>query len=108
MLKIHGINVFPSQIESCLMEIPELAGEYEIVIDRKTLGSLDEVTIRIELSGEYSFDKIGDIEEFTKHVGERLASTLLFHAHIELVPPNTIPRSEGKAKRVIDLRTDKV
>lgn len=108
MLKIHGINVFPSQIESVLMEIPELAGYYEIVVDRKELGSLDTVIIRIELNEKTFSDKIKDLQNFSKTVADKLASTLLFHAKVELVSPGTIPRSESKAKRVVDLRKDKV
>ena len=108
MLIIHGINVFPSQIEAILMEMPELGGYYEIVIDRKELGALDKVVIRIELNDKTFSDKIKDLEAFTKHVADRLYSTLLFHAKVELVAPGTIPRSEGKAKRVVDLRKDKI
>ena len=108
MMIIHGINVFPSQIESVLMNIPELGGYYEIVVDRKNLGSLDKVTIRIELNEKMFSDKIKELENFAKEVGDKLYATLLFHAKIELVPPGTIPRSEGKAKRVVDLRADKM
>ncbi|MHA1339494.1 MAG: phenylacetate--CoA ligase family protein [Promethearchaeota archaeon] len=108
MMIIHGINVFPSQIESVLMEIPELAGYYEIVVDRKNLGNLDQVKIRIELTEEHFSDKMKDLEAFTKMVADKLYSSLLFHADIELVPPGTIPRSEGKAKRIVDLRADKM
>ncbi|MBD3352173.1 MAG: AMP-binding protein [Candidatus Lokiarchaeota archaeon] len=108
MLIIHGINVFPSQIESVLMDIPQLAGYYEIVVDRKDLGSLDKVTIRIELTEEHFSDKVKDIEAFTKEVADKLYSSLLFHAKIELVPPGTIPRSVGKAQRVVDMRADKI
>jgi phenylacetate-CoA ligase len=85
-----------------------LAGYYEIVVDRKELGSLDQVTIRIELAEKYFSDKVSEIEKFSKLVGEKLTSTLLFHPKVELVPPGKIPRSEGKAKRVIDLRKDKI
>jgi len=108
MLKIHGVNVFPSQIESALMEFPQLAGYYEIMVDRKDLGTLDQMIIRIELNPEFPVDNIGEIQQFTKQVADKLASTLLIHPKVELVPPNTIPRSEGKAKRIVDLRKDKI
>lgn len=108
MLIIHGINVFPSQIESVLMEIPELGGYYEILVDRKELGSLDEVTIKIELNEQTFSDKIKDIEKFAKFVADKLNSVLLFHPKVQLMPPGSITRSEGKAKRVIDLRKDKI
>lgn len=108
MLIIHGINVFPSQIESILMEIPGLGGYYEIMVDRKNLGALDEMTIRIELTEQYFSDKIKDLEKFASEVANRLQSGLLFHPKVELVPPGTIPRSEGKAQRVVDLRKDKI
>jgi phenylacetate-CoA ligase len=108
MLIIHGVNVFPSQIESVLMGIPEVGGYYEIVLDRKDLGGLDKITIRIELNEKSFSDKIKDLEAFTKSVSDKLHSTLLIRAKVELVSPGTIPRSMGKAKRVIDLRKDKM
>ncbi len=108
MLIVHGVNVFPSQIESVLMNYPELSGYYQIVLDRKELGGLDKIKIQIELTEEHFSDKIKDIEAFTKDIENKLHSTLLIHAHVELVSPNTIPRSVGKAKRVVDLRKDKM
>jgi phenylacetate-CoA ligase len=110
MLIIHGINVFPSQIEAILMTIPEVGTYYEIVIDRKSLGALDQVNIRVELSEKAFSDKIKDLESIRRNVENKLSSNLLFHSRVELVPPGTITRSEGKAKRVVitDLRSDKI
>jgi phenylacetate-CoA ligase len=110
MMIIHGINVFPSQIESVLMEIPEVGTYYEIVIDRKSLGSLDNVLIRVELNEKAFSDQMREIESIRRKVENKLSSALLFHSKVELVPPGSITRSEGKAKRVVitDLRTDKI
>jgi phenylacetate-CoA ligase len=105
MLIIRGINVFPSQIEYVLMQIPELSGYYEIIVDRDVL---DNMTVRIELTPDKMSDKIRDLESFQKKIQSSLFETLQINAKIELVPPNTIPRSEGKAKRVVDLRKDKI
>ncbi len=108
MMIIHGVNVFPSQIESVLLQFKELSGYYQIVLDRKELGGLDQIKVQIELTNETFSDKIKDLEAYTKEIGDRLHSNLLIHAKVELVAPGTIPRSEGKAKRVLDLRADKM
>ncbi len=102
MLIIRGINVFPSQVESVLMNIPAVGDHWEIVVDRK--GPLDIMTVRVELTESGFSDKIGDLMKLKKQVSKELKSVLNIAAEVDLVEPGTIPRSMGKAKRVTDNR----
>jgi phenylacetate-CoA ligase len=102
MLIIRGINVFPSQVESVLMNIPEVGDHWEILVDRK--GPLDMMTVRVELTESGFSDKIGDLMKLKKKVSKELKGVLNIAAEVDLVEPGTIPRSMGKAKRVTDNR----
>src|SRR4051812_6169023 len=90
MLVIRGVNVFPSEIERALLAIPELAPHYQLVVERP--GHLDELTVQVE----------GTVEAAS--VREQLGSALGLSAQVEIVQPGSIPRSEGKALRVLDRR----
>ncbi len=103
MLIIRGINVFPSQIEHALMEIPDIGRHFQIVVDKK--GALDTLLVRVEL-GEGAFsDKITDLMVLKKAVENRLRSSLNVAVGVELVEPGSLPRFEGKSKRVVDRRS---
>ncbi|MEM0214375.1 MAG: phenylacetate--CoA ligase [Archaeoglobaceae archaeon] len=102
MLIVRGVNVFPSQIEHVLMQIPELGDHYMIILDREE--NLDVMTVQVELSDKVAIDKPADILNLTKKVEERLRVVLGISAKVELVNPGTLQRFEGKAKRVIDKR----
>jgi phenylacetate-CoA ligase len=102
MLIIRGINVFPSQIEYALMTIPEVGQHFQIVVDRK--GALDDMLVRVEVSRESFSDKITDLMAIRKTVEHKLRNTLNVAVNVELVEPGSLPRFEGKAKRVIDRR----
>ena len=102
MLIIRGINVFPSQVESVLMKIPEVGDHWEIIVGRK--GPLDMMTVRVELTETGFSDKIGDLMKLKKKVSKELKGVLNIAAEVDLVEPGTIPRSMGKAKRVTDNR----
>lgn len=102
MLIIRGINVFPSQVESVLMNIPEVGDHWQILVDRQ--GPLDIMTVRVELTESGFSDKIGDLMRLKKNISKELKGVLNIAAEVDLVEPGTIPRSEGKAKRVIDKR----
>ena len=102
MLIIRGVNVFPSQVESILLEFGETEPHYLLVVDRK--GNLDELEIWVELSEKWFSDKVRQLEEVEGRLKERIASVLGISARVKLVEPRTIPRSEGKAKRVVDKR----
>jgi len=102
MLIIRGINVFPSQVEHTLMEIPEVGPHFQIEVDRK--GMLDAMLVRVELAEEAFSDKITDLMVIKKSVEHRLRNALNVGVAVELVEPGSLPRFEGKAKRVIDRR----
>ena len=103
MLIIRGINVFPSQVEYALMEIPEVGQHFQIVVERK--GALDDMLVRVELKKEAFSDKITDIMKVRQKVEHRLKNTLNVNADVELVEPGSLPRFEGKSKKVIDKRS---
>jgi phenylacetate-CoA ligase len=102
MLIIRGVNVFPSQIESVLLEFGDTEPHYLLVVDRK--GTLDDLEIWVELSDKFFSDKVRALEDLEKRLRARILSVLGISARIKLVEPRTIPRSEGKAKRVLDKR----
>jgi phenylacetate-CoA ligase len=102
MLIIRGINVFPSMIEHTLLGIPEVGQHFQIVVDRKH--ELDTLLVRVELKPEAFSDKITELMKIKENVGRRLESALTVHADVELAEPGSLPRFEGKAKRVTDRR----
>ena len=102
MLIIRGVNVFPSQVESVLLDIGETEPHYQLVVDRE--GALDTLEIRVELTEQMFSDKVKGLEGLEKLIREEISSLLGISARVKLVEPKTIPRSEGKAQRVIDRR----
>ncbi len=102
MLIIRGVNVFPSQIESILLEFGETEPYYLLVVDRQN--SMDDLEIRVEISARLFNDRVRDLEGLEDRLHSRISSVLGISARIKLVEPNSIPRSEGKAKRVVDKR----
>jgi phenylacetate-CoA ligase len=102
MLIIRGVNVFPSQIESVLLEIGETAPHYLLIVDR--VGTLDTLEVLVEMSDKLFSDEVKRLEELEKKIKNAIESTLGVTTKVRLVEPKTIERSEGKAKRVIDKR----
>ena len=102
MLIIRGINVFPSQVESVLMEIAGTAPHYQLVVDRQ--GALDTLEVLVETTPEIFRDTVRQMEALTQKIQNALQSTLSIGAKVTLVAPKSIVRSEGKAVRVIDKR----
>lgn len=102
MLIIRGINVFPSQVEYTLMTIPEVGQHFQIVVERK--GALDDMLVRVELTKGSFSDKINDLMQIRKNVEHRLRNALNVAVDVELVEPGSLPRFEGKSKKVIDKR----
>jgi phenylacetate-CoA ligase len=102
MLIIRGVNVFPSQIESVLLEFGETEPHYQLVVDRK--GSLDNLEVWVELSSSMFSDRVRFLEDLEHRLRHKILSVLGISARIKLVEPHTIPRSEGKAKRIVDRR----
>jgi phenylacetate-CoA ligase len=102
MLIIRGVNVFPSQIESVLLELGETAPHYLLIIDR--VGNLDTLEVWVEMTQNMFSDEVKCIEDIERKIRKELEGTLGISAKVKLVEPKTIERSEGKAKRVIDKR----
>jgi len=102
MLIIRGVNVFPSQIESVLLEVGYTAPHYLLIVDR--VGKLDTLEVWVEMTQDMFSDKVRNIEDIERKLRKEIELTLGISAKVKLVEPKTIERSEGKAKRVIDKR----
>ena len=102
MIKIRGITVFPSQIESVLFEIEGTEPHYQIILDRKT--AVDELTVLVEVSESIFFDQVRKQKDFIERIKARLASEIGISVEVKPVEKQTLERSGGKAKRVIDKR----
>jgi phenylacetate-CoA ligase len=103
MLIIKGVNVFPSQIEEVLVAIEGCEPHYQLVVDRK--GSLDVLEVCIEVTENMFFDEMKKQRAFLEAVEKKIDSVLGVGVTVKLVEPNSIPRHEGKAERVIDKRS---
>ena len=101
MLIIKGVNVFPSQIETVLIECG-LSSNYQLVIDR--MNHSDTLEVRVELTPEMFSDTVRAIEHRERELREKIKNILGIAAKVTLVAPKTIARSEGKAIRVLDKR----
>jgi phenylacetate-CoA ligase len=98
MLIIRGVNIYPSQVESVLLRVPELAASYRIVVSRT--GTLDEAEVEVEVE-----DADADPEELRTRTERLLAESIGCKLPVSLQTPGTVPRSEGgKLQRVLDLR----
>jgi len=102
MLIIRVVNVFPSQIETILLQMSGTAPHYQIIVDR--VDNLDVLEVRVEIAGNLFFDEVRKLEQLERKIRGEIESALGISAKIKLVEPKTIERSEGKAKRVIDRR----
>ncbi len=102
MLVIRGINVFPSQIEHVLVGIPEVGNHFMVYIDR--VNHLDELTIEVELNRASFSGELADLARIQKRVVKELRDALELRTTVRLVEPGSLPRFEGKAKRVVDRR----
>lgn len=102
MLIIRGINVFPSQVESVILGMKEFEPQYLLVVDRKN--NLDTLEVQVEVRRDFFSDDIGSMLKLKKTLSDRLKSVLSIGAEVKLVEPNSIARSQGKSKRVIDNR----
>ncbi|MBK6285092.1 MAG: phenylacetate--CoA ligase [Draconibacterium sp.] len=102
MLIIRGVNVFPSQIETVLLEMSETEPHYLLIIDREE--TLDVVNLMVEVQEQFFSDEIKQLETLRKKITDRIQSTLGISIRVKLVEPKTIERTAGKAKRVIDNR----
>lgn len=102
MVIIRGVNVFPSQVETVLLNIDMVEPHYLLVVERRN--NLDELEVWVEVSEKAFSDEIRKLETLEKHIGRELESSLGVSVRVKLVEPKTLQRSEGKAKRVDDRR----
>jgi len=102
MLIIRGVNVFPSQIESVLLEVEQASPHYLIIVDR--VGDLDTMEVQVEMVPGFEFDAVRMVEKKEQELQRAIESTIGLAVKVNLVSPGSIQRSEGKAKRVIDNR----
>ncbi|MGE5607792.1 MAG: phenylacetate--CoA ligase, partial [Bacillota bacterium] len=105
MFIIRGVNVFPSQVETALLEVKGTLPHYQIVLTRER--DLDQMEVRVEVTPEIFSDKIRAMETLRKKLENAIEHTLGIRAAVTLVEPRSIQRSEGKARRVQDLRVMK-
>ncbi len=102
MLIIRGVNVFPSQVESVLLAMPEIGGQYEMIVTRENY--LDKLEIRVEVLDGNLLTDYANLLKLRDKVKQRIKVVLQIDADIKLVEPLTLKRFEGKSKRVTDLR----
>lgn len=102
MLIIRGVNVFPSQIESVLLEMSETKPHYQLIVDRKN--NLDILQVQVEVEDQFFSDEIKELEKLKARIKDNLESSLGLTARIKLVEPKTLERTTGKSQRVIDKR----
>jgi phenylacetate-CoA ligase len=102
MLKIRGVIVFPSQIERALLKIEGMEPQYQIIVSRPQ--QLDELEVQVETSPALFSDEVKHVEEVKKNIEKHIHDEIGIRVNISLVEPQSLPRSEGKAVRVIDKR----
>lgn len=103
MLIVGGVNVFPSQVEAALLETEGISEHYQIIVDRDVL---DKLFVRAEVDRDYYESKEYDEEKLKEEASENLKAVLNIKARLKLLEPGTLPRTVGKAKRVIDQREE--
>jgi len=103
MLIIGGVNVFPSQVETVLMGMEGVGDQYQIIIDRDIL---DKLQVKVEVDEKFFKSPDYNAAKFAKKLVDEMTAVMTIRANVELMAPGTLPRTEGKAKRVIDLRKE--
>ena len=102
MMIIRGVNVFPSQVESILLEFPEYEPYFLIEVDR--INNTDTFDIQVEVKPEFYTDQVNELVRLRQRLSSRIQSVIGIQPNIKIVQPGTIERSTGKAKRAIDHR----
>ncbi len=104
MIVVRGVNVFPSQIETVLVRTPGASPHYLLIVDR--VNNSDTLEVKVEMTGEVftSTDSLGEMQRLQKYIQSQIKSVVGIMTKVTIVPPKTLPRSEGKAKRVVDNR----
>lgn len=104
MMILKGVNIFPIQIEKRLMEVPGIGTNFLIILDRE--GYNDQMTVKVEIQREFFGGNLHELEALRQRIVEELRSDILITPKVDLVEPDSLPKSEGKAVRVIDNRKD--
>jgi phenylacetate-CoA ligase len=104
MMILKGVNIFPIQIEKRLMEIPGVGVNFLIILDRENYN--DQMTVKVEVQREFFGGDLQQLEILRRRIVEELKSDILITPKVQLVEPDSLPKSEGKAVRVIDNRKD--
>ncbi len=102
MIILKGVNIFPIQIETILMQFKELASDYLITLETKD--NNDAMTVEVEVADNLSFDDFGKLQNLEREITRQLRDEILITPKVRLVPKGSLPKSEGKAVRVKDLR----
>ncbi|MBM4333217.1 MAG: phenylacetate--CoA ligase [Deltaproteobacteria bacterium] len=102
MFILKGVNIFPLQIDMVLMNIPEVGTNYQVVLEREDFQ--DKMVVRVEVRPEFFRGELRQLENLRRQISESLKSEILVTPKVELVEPDTLPKSEGKAVRVVDRR----
>jgi phenylacetate-CoA ligase len=102
MLIIKGVNIYPMQVEQVLMAMPEVGQNYLIVLERQ--GYIDQIKVKVEIKEEFFVEDMRVLKAIQKRITDKLRDEILVTPKIELVEHNSLPRTEGKAVRVQDLR----
>jgi phenylacetate-CoA ligase len=103
MLIIRGVNVYPSQIEAVLLEVEGTLPHYQIVLTREH--GLDQMEVQVEVTAAVFSDRVGALEALSEKIVDAIERVIGIRIKVTLVEPQTIGRSEGKAKRVLDRRS---
>lgn len=102
MFILKGVNIFPLQIDTVLMNVAEVGTNYQVVLERENFE--DRMVVRVEVRPELFKGDLRQLDNLRRRVTESLKSELLVTPKVELVEPDSLPRSEGKAVRVVDRR----
>ena len=104
MIIVRGVNVFPSQIETVLVKTPGVAPHYQLIVDR--VNNSDTLEVKVEMTEEIfaQTDSLGEMQRLQKHIQSQIKSVVGIQTKVTITAPKSLPRSEGKAKRVIDNR----
>ncbi len=102
MMIVKGVNIFPMQIERVLMAMPEVGQDYQIILERE--GFIDNIRVKVEIRDEFFVEDMRQLGALQKRIASRLRDEILVTPRVELVERNSLPKSEGKAARVLDKR----
>ena len=102
MFILKGVNIFPLQIDTVLMNVAEVGTNYQVVLERENFE--DRMIVKVEVRPELFKGDLRQLENLRRRITESLKSELLVTPKVELVEPDSLPKSEGKAVRVVDRR----